>query len=56
MQITKNGITKTIDIKEWGKILNISDCTLYSRLKRGWTVEKTLSTPVRQMKKINNLL
>ena len=47
--LTYNGETHTM--AEWGKILNISDCTLYSRLKRGWTVEKTLSTPVRQMNK-----
>ena len=46
--LTYNDETHTM--AEWGKILNISDCTLYSRLKRGWSVEKTLTTPLKQKK------
>lgn len=42
---------ETHSTAEWSRILNISRYTLFRRLKLGWTVEKTLSTPVRQMNK-----
>jgi len=31
--------------EEWGRITGLGGLTIYKRLKRGWTVEKTLTTP-----------
>lgn len=36
-----NGETHTLG--EWGSILGISSATIWARLKRGWSVEKTLT-------------
>lgn len=47
--ISFNGETHTVS--EWSRITNISPYTLYERLKRGWTVEKTLSLPLKGEKK-----
>lgn len=41
--LTYNGQTKTIS--EWSNELNIPCGTLYNRLHKGWSVEKTLETP-----------
>lgn len=49
--ITYNGETKTL--KQWSEKIGISWFTLYERLKRGWSVEKVLSTP--QMRKRRQL-
>lgn len=35
-------------VTDWGKELGIDPNTLCSRLERGWTVERTLTTPVRK--------
>ena len=43
--LTYNGETHTI--AEWAEITGIQHCTLSRRLKKGWSVEKTLSTPLR---------
>jgi len=40
--ITYNG--KTQNIKEWAKDIGISDASLRGRLKRGWTIEKALTS------------
>lgn len=48
--LTYKGETKTVC--EWSKLLNILDLTLYSRVKRGWTDEEVLSTPVRKSNRI----
>lgn len=42
--LTYKGNTKIVS--EWAKYLGIDSGILYARLKRGWTVEKTLETPV----------
>lgn len=42
--ITYNGKTKTMT--EWGKKLGILPGTIYARLKRGWSVERTLEEGV----------
>ena len=42
--ITYNGMTKTLI--EWSEYLKISYSALCNRSKRGWTVERMLSTPV----------
>ena len=42
--ITYHNETKCL--AEWSKILGIKRYTLYSRLKRGWAVEKAFETPV----------
>lgn len=38
--------SKTYTLKEWASILGIPLNTLRIRLKRGWSIEKTLTTPV----------
>ena len=35
------------NIKEWCKIINITESALNHRLKRGWDLEKALTTPQR---------
>lgn len=42
--LTYNGKTKTVS--EWGKSIGIDANILYARLQRGWTIERTLETPV----------
>ena len=44
-----NGECKTVS--EWAKCLGVNPQTLFRRLKRGWSVEKTLATPVKQNRK-----
>lgn len=43
-----NGETHTM--KEWSKILGVNYYTLRARINGGWTIEKTLITPVRGYK------
>lgn len=38
---------ETHSVAEWSRILDISRYALYARLKKGWSVEKTLTTPLR---------
>lgn len=42
--ITFNNETKTLT--DWAKKMNINRTTLTSRLKRGWSIEKALTTPL----------
>lgn len=42
--LTYNGETHTV--VEWSEIIGISENALFSRLYRGWSVEKALSTPL----------
>lgn len=42
--LTLNGISKTLI--EWVEETGIGGVTITSRLKRGWTIQKTLTTPV----------
>lgn len=42
--ISFNGLTKTK--AQWSEILNIHYDTLRIRLKKGWSIEKALTTPV----------
>ena len=44
IRITFNGETHTQT--EWSKITGLNRYTIHDRLKRGWSVEKTLTTPV----------
>lgn len=46
--ITLNEKTQTLQM--WSKEVGISEKTIRSRLKLGWTIEKTLSTPVKSVK------
>lgn len=41
--ITYNGKTQTLT--QWANEKRVKRCTLQMRLKRGWTIEKTLNTP-----------
>jgi hypothetical protein len=43
---TLNGVSHTI--AEWAEILGIKKTTIKERLKRGWSDEKALTTPVRK--------
>lgn len=43
---TYNNKTKTIT--QWCEFFNISKGTFYSRLKRGWSIEKALTTPTKK--------
>lgn len=45
-RLTYNGVNMTVS--EWAEHLNINTQTLYTRLKRGWSVERTLTTPARR--------
>ncbi len=36
---------KTMNVNEWEKKLNMSSGAIRGRLKRGWSIEKTLTTP-----------
>lgn len=47
--LTYNGQTKTQ--VDWAEMLKIDRRTLWMRLRSGWSVEKTLSTPVRKLTK-----
>lgn len=47
--MTYNG--KTLTMTEWARTLNMSIQTLHSRLCRGWSDEKALSTPIIKPKK-----
>lgn len=42
-RLTLNGETKTLT--EWGKLASLSANCIVSRLQRGWTTQKALSTP-----------
>ncbi len=41
---------KTHTVAEWSRILNIPSHVLYARLYSGWSVEKTLTTPLKRNK------
>lgn len=41
-----NGEYKTVS--EWANYLGFNNKTLFTRLKRGWSVERTLATPIRE--------
>lgn len=36
------------NLSEWGRILGFRSRILYSRIRRGWSIEKTLTTPSQQ--------
>ena len=38
---------KTATIAEWSILTKIKDAVIRTRLKRGWSVEKTLTTPTK---------
>lgn len=44
-RVTFNGETHTL--AEWSRIVGIPKGTLYARAEKGWTVEMTLTTPLR---------
>ena len=51
VRITFNGETHTL--AEWSRIFKIQPQTLYYRINRAkWSIEKTLTTPVKQYKKL----
>lgn len=50
--LTYNGISKTL--AQWANDLNISHDTLWARLNKKWSVEKTLNTALRAYKKRTN--
>lgn len=48
--ITHNG--KTRCIADWLSIIDISKCTFYSRVRKGWSMEKAMFTPPDACKQI----
>lgn len=42
--ITYKGVTKTAS--EWGRLKGLNHSTICNRLNLGWSIEKTLETPV----------
>lgn len=48
-KLTFNGTTKTMS--EWARLLGIKYVTLKTRIRNGWSVEKALTTPVKQYKR-----
>ncbi len=50
VHITLNGVTMTA--MRWARQLNINDSTLLWRIHRGWSDEKTLTTPVRSKRQV----
>lgn len=46
--LTLNG--ETLILSEWARRLGFSTARIVTRLKRGWSVEKTLTTPLKQCK------
>lgn len=42
--LTYNGETKSLT--QWSREIGVSDRALYKRLRRGWSTEETLSTPL----------
>lgn len=44
--LTHEGVTRCL--REWSEVTGIKDSTLHARLKSGWSVEKTLTTPLRK--------
>lgn len=43
-RLTHDG--RTLAIVEWAELLGLHAVTIHLRLKRGWSVERTLSTPI----------
>ena len=41
--------SRTLTLQQWGEELGIKWTTLYGRLNRGWSIEKALSTPVKNL-------
>ena len=37
---------QTMNVNQWAKKLNVSSATLFTRLNRNWSVEKTIITPI----------
>lgn len=50
--LTVNGKTKTL--LEWARSLNLTHSSIQGRLKRGWDLEKALTTPAHPSYKFNN--
>lgn len=38
---------KTLNMEEWSDKTGVENYNIYNRLKRGWSIEKTLTTPVK---------
>lgn len=47
--LTYNGKTKSIP--DWADFIGMAENTLYARIRRGWSIEKTLTTPVKNKRK-----
>ena len=46
VQLTHNGMTK--NVADWAEIVGISANALSMRLRLGWSVERTLTTPLKK--------
>lgn len=43
---------ETMCLRDWAKKLNINESTLNNRIRKGWNIEKALTTPVKKRIKI----
>ena len=48
---TSNGRTSTL--AQWASLVGISDNTMRERLKRGWTIDQAIHSPLRQRLSVN---
>lgn len=51
--LTHNGVT--LAVVEWSEILGIREDTLLRRIRKGWSAEQTLSTPLLRKRKAKQL-
>lgn len=42
----------SLTIQEWAEKLNITPSTLRSRINKGWTIDRALTTPVRRLNRL----
>lgn len=42
----------SLPIQEWAEKLNITPSTLRSRINKGWTIDRALTTPVRRLNRL----
>jgi len=48
VQLTYNN--KTLSLSEWSNLVGVMKPTVWSRIKRGWTVDMALTTPARRLR------
>jgi len=52
--LTHNG--ESLTVKQWAERLGVKPSTIHQRIKSGWPIEKTLSTPAERFPTIQSLI